>query len=154
MPQTITATTSQVVLNRAAMGGLRRGLSSPVIVDFVLAGATGTAVLATSPRGATLSVSENSLPELKPVETDQSGLCHERGTPASSSRHGKLAIATSQTQCRVAAAARRSSQHKPPATASTARLLSHASKNKVVNAECRRQFEAELISVFISGYAR
>jgi hypothetical protein len=32
--------------------------------------------------------------------------------------------------------------------------LSHASKNKVVNAECRRQFEAELISVFISGYAR
>jgi hypothetical protein len=81
-------------------------------------------------------VSETWLPELNPVETDQSGWCQERGRQASNSKQGKLTTARNQIQCRVAAAARGKRKHKPAATAKTTRLLSQASRNGAVKAAC------------------
>jgi hypothetical protein len=70
------------------------------------------------------------------VETDHSGLCQERGRQASNSKHGRLATAKNQIQCRVAAAARGKRKHKPAATARTIKLLSQASRNGAVKAAC------------------
>jgi hypothetical protein len=60
------------------------------------------------------------------------------GSQASNSKHGRLATARNQTRWRVAAAARGRTRHKPPATATTATLLSQVSSNGAVNAECYR----------------
>jgi hypothetical protein len=81
-------------------------------------------------------VSENSLPELTSVETDQSGLCQEFGRQESNSKQGTLATARNQIQWRVAAVARGKTPHKPAATARMARLLGQASKNGAVSAAC------------------
>jgi hypothetical protein len=107
-----------------------------VAAATVPAGGTG-AMEFTAPRaGARFSVSENSLPELTPVETDQSGLCQECGRQASNSKQGTLATARNQIQWRVAAAARGRSKHKPAATARMATLLGQASKNGAVSVAC------------------
>ena len=115
---------------------MKRAAEGAFAAAFVPAGDTGLTEPSAPPTGARLSVSEIWLPELKPVETDQSGRCQERGKQASNSKHGKLATARNQIQCRVAAAARGKRKHKPAATTRTTRLLSHASRNGAVKAAC------------------
>src|ERR1035437_3833188 len=73
------AMASQVVLNRAAMGWLVPEVPCLTLAATVPAGEMGVTEFPAPSAGARLSVSENWLPELISVETDQSGLCQERG---------------------------------------------------------------------------
>jgi hypothetical protein len=132
--QIIKAAASQVALNRAVMGWLLWEAPWPAAGAAVLASEARMTEFPGPPTGARLSVSEIWLPELMPVETDQSGLCQVCGSQASNSKHGRLATARNQTQWRVAAAARGRRRHKLAATASTTTLLSPASNNGAVNA--------------------
>ncbi len=96
--QIIKTTASHVALNRAMMGWLLWEAPWPTDGAAVLAGEAGRTEFPGPPTGARLSVSEIWLPELMPVETDQSGLCQVWGSQASNSKHGRLAIARNQTQ--------------------------------------------------------
>src|ERR1035438_5446209 len=149
------ATTSQVLLSRAAKGWVfpEPWLAAAATVPAVEAGVMEDPAPAPDAR---LSVSEIWLPELKSVETDQSGLCQDCGRQASNSKQGRLATARNQIQWRVAAAARGKSQHKPAGTVSTATLLSQASKSVAVPAACCRQPDmvwnnAFMLAAFLSG---
>jgi hypothetical protein len=124
-----------VALSRAEIEWLFPDAGALALVAPALNGPALLAGLRAAPLGLRFRTSVTWLPELKPVETDHNGRCQECGAQARSSRHGKLANARKQIQCLVAAAARRSRRHMPPATARTATLLSQASKNSAVNAE-------------------
>src|SRR5208282_3914099 len=91
--QTVTATTSQLVLNRAAMGALLRDVSVPAAAAAGSAGAGAEAAGCAVASGARLSTSENWLPELNPVETVQSGRCQACGIACSSSKQGRVVMA-------------------------------------------------------------
>src|ERR1035441_847404 len=153
--QITTAATSQVLLTRAAKGWVfpELWLAAAAMVPAV---ETGVTKYPGPPPDARLSVSEIWLPELKSVETAQSGWCQECGRQASNSKQGRLATARNQIRWRVAAAARGKSQHKPAATVSTATLLSQASKSVAVPAACCRQPDmvwnnAFMLAAFLSG---
>ena len=149
--QTRIPRTSKVALKCAAMGCLLPAWTSPALAGEASAGGTAGAGFAASVAGARSSASKNWLPESNPVETDHSGRCQVCGTKDNSVKHGKLASARNQIQCRVAAAARRQQRHKPPATASTTRLLIHASKNSAVNAASCRHLPISSINAFVSA---
>ena len=86
--------------------------------------------------GGASRASENWLPELKPLETDQGVLCHEGITEDTHGSTGKPATARNQIKWRVAAEARRQHRHTPAAAARTTTLLSIASRNS----GARREF--------------
>src|SRR6476659_140795 len=74
--------------------------------------------------GASSNDNEIWLPEVIPLETDQSGRCDEGNRDERNGSKGRLISAKNQIRCRVAAAARRQTRHNPPAKASTTKLFS------------------------------